>query len=772
MPNTLEKSTEKVQSTCRKSEEKKIPENTQQANAVRLKFKNKLDEPITNSLMQRFECHWDRDEKAYFCPIKKTIEINAFLENEVGGKNFNTENIYNHQISLSPNQKKSKKVEYVQGKKTQEGVNQLIEINNLINDYNKRWDENITKKDFEDESFKDIKHQTNDPKKLEHLEIIKKEHLKFVEIHKEERKLNNIKNALSNPEKNTSEGSIRDGDFLIEKSGLYYFPKLAETEEEPKKEWISSPIWPEAYLRDKENQGHTLLVKIYDGEKYHTVPIPRKIIAKWTELSEILLDLGQNVPTSPKNQKHIQNFLMQARPSNVMRCVNKAGWNGSQYTFPDGETIGKNEEKSESVYLTSKEVPKGFKQKKEHADWLKNVWSLCANNSRLIFSVGVALASPCLYLVDEDSGGFNFLGKSSIGKSRCLGVAISVFGSPDFKRSWKNTSNGFEALCALHNDLLLPIDEGGQADPKEMGENIYMFSQGMGKGRMYKDTSARDSKDWRAMMLSTAELSLSNLMREGKRKPKPGQLVRIADIPGAVKYGCFEDLHGYENGVDGEEFAKRLKQVCNQYYGTCGKEFLQKLIDYGIENSKEFLRNSSDDFCADVARNFDGQVKRVANRFGLVFAALALAIKLKVLNDSITSEMAKSAIAKCFKDWLANRGTTGSKENFNLVQHIESLLLENSDGKFVDISDYKKDDKIRNTLWGCRDGSTFYIFCPAFTEHFCKDIELEEAKNILINAEILDQKIAGHLKKFNGVATRFYALNLDAINKMQSIDNK
>ena len=87
------------------------------------------------------------------------------------------------------------------------------------------------------------------------------------------------------------------------------------------------------------------------------------------------------------------------------------------------------------------------------------------------------------------------------------------------------------------------------------------------------------------MLLSTAEKGLNTLMQEGKKTPKPGQLVRIADIPASVKnaYGCFEDLHGFENGVDGELFAEQIKSVCREYYGTTGREFIRAIINYGIE---------------------------------------------------------------------------------------------------------------------------------------------------------------------------------------------
>jgi putative DNA primase/helicase len=210
--------------------------------------------------------------------------------------------------------------------------------------------------------------------------------------------------------------------------------------------------------------------------------MPRRLVANWTELNQALLDFGMITPTSVSNQKHLQSFLMSVRPEKKLRCVDKAGWHGNQYVFPDGLVIGKGEE-NESVYPINEICPKGIKQKGTLSEWQEHVLPLCLNNSRLLFSIGVALSSIVLKLIGEEGGGFNFKGRSSIGKTKCLKVSTSVFGSSDYKRSWKTTVNGLEGVCSLYNDSLLPLDEFGQSDAKDVGEMAYMISQGMGKQR-------------------------------------------------------------------------------------------------------------------------------------------------------------------------------------------------------------------------------------------------------------------------------------------------
>lgn len=553
------------------------------------------------------------------------------------------------------------------------------------------------------------------------------------------------------------------GNFVVKDSGLYYKPD--DNKEDNKEIWISSPIWPEAYLRDRGGKNHTLLVRIHDGERDHRIAIPRGLIAKPTDLINILLELGQDPPITPTNQRLLQRFLIEVKPKKKMRCVDKAGWHGQQYLLPDGEVIGESNE-DEGAYPIHEVCPKGVEQRGTLEEWQDNVFKLCVGNSRLIFSVGVALAAPCLEIIGEEGGAFNIKGNSSIGKSKCLYVAISVFGSRDFKRSWRTTDNALEGTCALHNDCLLPLDEFGQVSPLKAGEITYMVAQGVGKERMGKQLVAREPKTWRVMMLSTGEVGIAEHMESGNKETKAGQMVRIADIPGAIMdaHGCFENIHDMGSG---RAFADEIDRISREFYGVAGRTFIKSLVSEGKGSAKEHINNTIDDFVADYAKDCDGQVQRVARRFGLVYAALSLAIKFSVLkvNDlNFTDDLAKQAVVKCYLDWLGERGTRGDMESHNLIERVTGLLVENADGKFIEANNYTAEEKkLRPTLWGCREGSVFYVFCSVFKKVLCKGFNPADAQAILIEAHLLNPDYAGNQKKINGINTRCYAIDLNGI---------
>lgn len=528
-----------------------------------------------------------------------------------------------------------------------------------------------------------------------------------------------------------------EGNYVVNESGIYYLPPSENKNELNDSIYLSSPIYPESYLRDVEGKNHSLLVRVFDGEVDHTWAIPRKLIMEWKELSRTLLDLGQYVPTNPFHQRLLQNFLMFAKPEKKMRCVDKAGWHGKQYVFPDGEVLGK-EEEGESVYPITQVCPEGIKKSGTLKEWQDNVVAICKKNSRMILSLGIAFASSCAELVNEDSGGINLKGKSSIGKTRCLMVAVSVFGSPKYQRSWKTTGNALEGICSLYNDALLPLDEFGQTDAKEAGEIAYMVSQGQGKGRMRSNTTLQKMKTWRVIVISTGEVGLAEHMQEKNKKARAGQVARFADVPAEVTggYGCFEDIHGEQNGAD---FATRVKEVCGKYYGTASREFIKSLTDNQEEVRRE-LRYYIEDFVADNAKGCGGQVARVAGRFGLIYASLALAAKYGVLGGYISDEEAKRSVVECFNAWLEGRGTKGSLETYQIKESVIGKLLEYSDSRFPSLdSNSSNEYKTFQQIWGYKDSAKFYILSEAFKTHICQGENSTEVAKVLHEAGLLEK---------------------------------
>ncbi|MBF0427212.1 MAG: DUF927 domain-containing protein, partial [Magnetococcales bacterium] len=193
-----------------------------------------------------------------------------------------------------------------------------------------------------------------------------------------------------------------------------------------------------------------------------------------------MLMRGLEISSVRKARDLLVEYLQRSRPGAVARCVDRTGWHYSVFVFPDA-TLGESEERV--LLQTVAEDPYSFEVAGTLADWQREVAAQCAGNSRLVFAVSAAFAASLLYLAGDESGGFNFIGNSSLGKTVALRVAASVWGGPERLQRWRATSNGLEAVALAHNDSLLCLDELGQVDPREAGEIAYMLANGSGKAR-------------------------------------------------------------------------------------------------------------------------------------------------------------------------------------------------------------------------------------------------------------------------------------------------
>ena len=729
-----------------------------QAFKIKLKKGVQLTDSIKTKLRDNNGCRLDSQiHNAYICPIesKKDIE-NLFVENSIKADLIDVLDFFsnkNKKITSLENQ-----ITFFERKIKKNEDCLLIDVT--------RYDKTRNVSDFEDPPIlKSLTEEEPEERKNNRFSLEMDFHKRLLEIKEDKKKLENLRNSFNLHEKEVSENTLRQGDYVVDKTGLYHFPVPVEGEKEPPKELISSPIWPIAHLRTKENTSHTLLIKVNDGEKDHLIPIPRRLIAKWTDLNEILLDLNQKTPIYPNSQKHLQTYLQRLNPEKKMRCIEKAGWHEEQYVFPNGEIVGGGKEGSESVYPINEVYAKGVGSQGTLEDWQENIVSLCAGNSRLIFSLGCGFASVCLNLVGGESGGFNLRGPSSKGKSKCLRVAISIIGSPEYERTWKATANGLESMCVLHNDSLLALDEMGASESKEIGQIAYSICGGIEKGRMNRSIAMRETRSWNVLLLSTAEIGLEEHMKEGNKEAKAGQLVRIVDVPAIChsQYGCFENIHGFK---DSKVFADTIGDRCKKFYGTAIRDFIQKMINQGFDTAKKEILFAKDDFIADYAIGCDGQVLRVADRFGIIYGTLLLASKYGILGESITNDMIKDSIFSCFKDWLSGRGTKGDIESYKLIDGVIGMLNENSESKFANYHD-QTTLTIRHALWGYRQGVVFYVFPKAFRDYLCKGMKSTDAAVILKEKRLLKPDGNKNSKSVSipahGKKDRFYVIDTSMI---------
>ena len=241
----------------------------------------------------------------------------------------------------------------------------------------------------------------------------------------------------------------------------------------------------------------------------------------------------------------------------------------------------------------AKDVVGAYARRGTLNNW-KNTVGTLANDHRLLrFYTTAALAGALLHIGGFESGCFHLFGLSSMGKTTCLRMAASVWGSGadgGYVRTWRSTANGLEATLAGANDTCLPLDEVGQADGRELGQALYMATGGVGKQRMRRDASLKPSHVWRVLALSTGEQPIETKLNEDAKRgtrAHAGQLVRAIDIRVHRTHGVSDCLKVGE--VSPKAFADQCKSAASAHYGTARPEFVRQLVAHNI-SEKDGLR--------------------------------------------------------------------------------------------------------------------------------------------------------------------------------------
>lgn len=530
--------------------------------------------------------------------------------------------------------------------------------------------------------------------------------------------------------------------FRLTGSGVEYYI----VEEDAAGEWvpICSYLEVAAITKDADNGswGRLLVVKDLKG-KFHQWAMPMKLMAgDGASYRETLLEMGLRIEPGRTARELLSKYISTCSPTQFITCADHNGWHDERvFVLPD-ETFG-----GASVVLQQEFLPdNAFRIKGSLDDWRDSIGKYCVGNSRLLLSASAAFAAPLLHILGHESGGFHFRGASSIGKTTTLRVAASIWGGGGqggYIRQWRATGNALESVARLHSDALLCLDEISQVGSHEAADIAYMIANGMGKTRANRSGFSRRPATWRTLFLSTGEISLADKIAEsGKQRVSAGQEVRIVDITAdaGAGLGIFEELHGLKNG---DELARHLRDTSERYYGVTIREYLREIV----KADRDELRLAAEIAIEDLVKsldisNADGQVKRVARRFGLAAAGGELAILFKIA--PWPKDAAIGAAKTCFESWLAARGGAAPLEVQRLKSQLRLFFEQHGESRFTDldakefVNDLGERKHLRQTYnrAGFRragpDGLEYFVLPEAFRAELCKGFDARWAARTLL----------------------------------------
>lgn len=588
------------------------------------------------------------------------------------------------------------------------------------------------------------------------------------------------------------------GRFFCDTHGL--FRKAADNSKTDMK--LSGPIWILAETRGADGKGWGILLAWTDRDgQQHEQAFPRAMFCgDCAELRSQLADGGLTLQAGPAAKAAFADWLSSISSTDRALSVNRIGWHtlngGLAYVLPDA-TYGKLKERV--VLQTAEQEANLFGVSGTVEDWQQHIGQFCKSNSRLVLAASAGFAASLLGLLGVDGGGISFVGASRAGKSTALLLASSVCGgTPEagargYARSWRSTSNGLESVALASCDALLPMDEIGQLDPKEIGDVAYMLANGQGKVRASRTGGARATARWRVLFLSTGEKTLDDLNKEAGRATKAGQEVRFCDIPADAgqSMGLFEHTHHYDSPG---EFADYLGSACGQYYGAPLRAFLDKLTHRlnteGFVSLRDGLLERMEAIASGYLKNWpnaSGQVRSVSRRFAMIALAGELATSFDLTGwDNDTPEV---LVGLCFGDWLRARGTSGRREDEQAIQQLRDFIARNASARFEDWVDktaeeqpqsgedgkppperYRTQNRAGWRYWTkAQDGRYVwrYLLTSAGMNEALNGLNAKEARKVLVDRGLLipgdDGKTAKTMRPPGQGSVRLYQVHHDIL---------
>jgi hypothetical protein len=510
----------------------------------------------------------------------------------------------------------------------------------------------------------------------------------------------------------------------------------------------------------------TVLRFVDRDKKEHQLFISANELLDAKTLIERLVGNGLMV-RAPNKREKIVEFISSHNTAERFLILDTSGWQNEGFYLPySNEFIGKKNEKTINKFKQQHSIAKN-KRQGSLEEWNERLGYLLEDNSNLILATSTVLAAPLLKPLNKQNYGFNFLGKSSIGKSTLLEFAASIVGSSNkgaenYLCNFRTTDNALESVGWGHSDMCLMLDEFGQLDPYKVKDVVYLLGNGCTKGRSSKSGEANERKSFSITYLSSAEVSLITTLAQIGQKTKSGLEVRFIDIDAEVDsgQGCYENLHGFNNG---KELSDYIKKETKKTYGSLFDAFIRLLVERSIEGEDEFtnkIQNWCNDFIKANSVSDNPITNRIVSSIAINYAAMMFAIENRLVD--LNSSNLIVCLQKVIHSISEKFGESHNEEN-QIIESIIDFIQANEKSRFD--SDDFNNFRVANRVGFIKEinGEKFYcVFGHSLKKDICPSWSPRQITNALEKRGFIrrnPQDKFSHLLNFGNDALRAYPIN-------------
>ncbi len=395
---------------------------------------------------------------------------------------------------------------------------------------------------------------------------------------------------------------------------------------------FSMSAWLSYVNRERGKTGLRILVRGMDGEA-RAIEVERGALAVMGATEIMRLMYGEGMRIESDGDKIVVACLKGSQPDHGIAILSRPGWHALPgldnlvFGTPGGEIIGI--EAHHRVEMSDACIIE--KTKSGSLEGWQNAVAVAAmqeDNRHWALGAIAGLVGPILTLINHDSCGVIFTGRTSLGKTTAMMLATSAWSSPfmgkGLMQSMKSTANALEVTAMSAHSTLLALDEMALADGKEVATMIYQIAGGIGKKRMSQRGDLLKSFQWSCFALMSGEVSLESKIVAAGGKWMPGMTVRFVEV----------DVSEVNPSVSPETMEKI--DAVKENFGFAGPAFVKALVERGYHQDNHLLRDMITEAVRTVTGvHGDSVRRRAAQIFGLLHVAGTVAQECGILPASV-----------------------------------------------------------------------------------------------------------------------------------------
>ncbi|MDS3897456.1 DUF927 domain-containing protein [Staphylococcus hominis] len=412
---------------------------------------------------------------------------------------------------------------------------------------------------------------------------------------------------------------------------------------EPDKERFITTTIPEINTRYEniENGEVSYNMHFFDNRTPVNLNVTAEEITDSKQLLKLVnrkLDVTSN--TSSKLIDYINQSKRYSPPINI-KVATRLGHVKDYFIYPYKEQMENSNVKLHNDDRGFQKLINSFKSKGTLSDYSEKVFVKIKDLPMVMVMLYASLGSVLLYEFDIMPFIVELAGSTSTGKTFTLNLVASVWGTTDLTTTWSSTRNSIEAMAAFLNSFPIFKDDTRNTSTSFVSTAVYNYSSGESKSRSNKKLTIDEKKEWKNILLSTGEASITNMADD-----KAGVSARVVTL----------EEQPYPDNYD---FIS-LDHEFRENYGTLGIEFIKQ-----YQSKKDEYKESFESYL----RYFNEKgINEVMQRIGKCFSLLQLTGEILNDIDGFEHDYYK-IINQAYENMLKNNKTIDKPK-----QMLEGLL--------------------------------------------------------------------------------------------------